>query len=380
MRREKPSGTTRACRVVTTSLTARIILANQLQSIDEISWCVLSGDAYPDPPPQVGTEVIPLRRELAVSDASAAVRIWRFFRHEKFDFVQTHTQKASMVALPAARLSGTTALYTVHGALYFRDNTRVANVLGWLFEKWCCAWAHRVLVQSREDLSVLERARICKGKKLRYVGNGVAIDHFLSQVDVRPSSDPPVVLMVSRLVREKGCADFISLARSLAGRASFVHVGPREDDQRDALSEDELAAAAEFVSFTGPVSDVRPYLAAADLVVQPSYREGIPRVVMEAAAAGKPVVAYDIRGTREVVDPRSQLLVPRGDKASLEKRVAELLEDPERRRSLGAACQAHVKEAFSEHEVVNRLRDVYREVLQAVDPTPNPRGASACSA
>lgn len=352
----------RGCRVVTTSMTARLLLANQLRAIDEADWCVVSGDIYEDPPPWLRVEVIPVRRELSPSDVLAAIRMWRFFRREAFDFVQTHTQKASLLALPAARLSGTLAVYTVHGSLYFPENGRLANLLGWVFEKWCCAWAHRVLVQSVEDGAALPRSHICRAEKIRYVGNGVDMERFLQDVEPALRSDVPIVLMVSRLVREKGCADYVDLARSLAGKATFVHVGPREHDQSDALSEEELAAAAEYVSFVGSVQDVRPYLAAADIVVLPSYREGIPRVAMEAAASGKPVVGYDIRGMREVVDPGSGLLVPRGHVSAMKERAAELLEDPERRRILGEACLERVRETFSEDRVVERLRAFYAEI------------------
>ncbi len=105
--------------------------------------------------------------------------LWRYFRRQRFDFVQTHTPKASFLGLPAARLSGTTAIYTIHGALYFRDNSRLANVMGWLFERWCCAWADLVLVQSREDLNGSCPGRGCVGAtKLRFVGNGVMLDRF----------------------------------------------------------------------------------------------------------------------------------------------------------------------------------------------------------
>ena len=158
------------------------------------------------------------------------------------------------------------------------------------------------------------RARSCPGPgsagagKIRYVGNGVVLDRFTAPVD-RPASASarPIVVMVSRLVREKGCTDFLALARTLHGRADFVHVGPVEPDQRDALSAAEIAAAVGDVSFVGAVDDVRPYLAAADVVVLPSYREGMPRVAMEAAAAGRPVVAYDVRGVREVDRPRQRV-------------------------------------------------------------------------
>ncbi len=182
--------------------------------------------------------------------------------------------------------------------------------------------------------------------------------------------------MVSRLVREKGCHDFLTMARRLKGQARFVHVGPLEADQRDAISPSEVASAADIVTFVGAVDDVRPYLAAADIVVLPSYREGIPRAVMEAAAAGRPVVAYDIRGVREVIEPSSGLLVPRGDVEAFGDLVAELVADPERRRALGERGQRWVLDHFDEGGVVERLEALYRELLPPSAPRPaGPQGA-----
>jgi glycosyltransferase involved in cell wall biosynthesis len=351
----------RGCRVVTTSLTARLLLRRQLQGLDDVDWTVVSGDAYPDPPPGVAVEVIPIRREFAPSDVTSFARLWSYLRRQRFDLVQTHTPKASFLGLPAARLNGSHAVYTIHGSLYFRDNTPGANVLGWLFERWCCGWAQRVALQSREDETTLPRARICPTRKLVYIGNGIALDRFLEPVQPALSSARPIVVMVSRLVREKGCGDYLEVAGTLKGQADFVHVGPFEHDQRDALSPAEVGAAERdgIVRFIGPVDDVRPYLAAADVVVLPSYREGIPRAAMEAAATGRPVAAYDVRGVREVIDPDTGLLAPRGDTAALAAVVAGLLDDPERRRRLGARCRARVVEHFSEDDVVIRLRALY---------------------
>jgi len=185
-------------------------------------------------------------------------------------------------------------------------------------------------------------------------------------------SKRPIVMMVSRLVLEKGCQDFLDLAVALSGQADFVHVGPFEHDQSDALSEEAVgrASASGTVSFVGGVDDVRPYLASADLVVLPSYREGIPRVVMEAAVMGRPVVAYDIRGVREVLDPSLGLVVPRGDVAALTELVRSLLEDPDRRAVLGAACQQWVVSRFSEDLVVDRLTEVYSAITPLVSASP----------
>ena len=355
--------TLRGCRLVATSMTARLLLANQLRSIHEISWTVVTGDSFEGAPENVTVDVVPLRRELSSSDLRSFGRLMRLFRRRHFDFVQTHTPKPSMLGLPAARLAGSKALYTIHGALYFADNDRAGNIAGWLFEKWCCTWANLVLVQSREDERVLSKARICPSHKLRYIGNGVVLDRFTESVPAVPTqSSKPVVLMVSRLVKEKGCSDFLELARRLADTATFVHVGPTENDQRDAISAEEISRASEYVTFVGAVDDVRPYLAAADIVVLPSYREGIPRVAMEAAAAGKPVVGYDVRGVREVIDSSSGLLVHRGDTAALSKVVVELLADPDRRSKLGELCRDRVLDGFSEGAVIERLRNVYAEL------------------
>jgi len=358
----------KGCRVVTTSMTARLLIRNQLQSLDEVDWTVVSGDSYNDPPEGIKVEVVPIRREFAASDLVAFVRLLRFFRSARFDVVQTHTPKASFLGLPAARLSGSVAIYTIHGSLFFAGNGRLANALGWMFEKWCSSWATQVVVQSRQDEKALPRALICSARKLSYVGNGIDLDRFTQPVaPLKPlENERPVVLMVSRLVREKGCVDFLRVAHTLAGRAEFVHVGPFEHDQSDALSESEVAAAQNegTVNFIGGVDDVRPYLAAADLVVLPSYREGIPRAAMEAAASGRAVVAYDIRGVREVIQPETGLLVPRGDTVALEKKVASLLDDPEGREELGRRCRAHVIDGFSEDAVVARLRTLYARVAR----------------
>jgi glycosyltransferase involved in cell wall biosynthesis len=305
-----------------------------------------------------------MSRELAASDLRSFASLLRFFRRRSFAFVQTHTPKASLLGLPAARLSGTPAIYTMHGSFYFRGNGPARNLPAWFFERWCCSWADAVALQSREDVRAMARVRICPARKLNYVGNGIAVDHFLEPVapaiDEAPDA-PPVVLMVSRLVKHKGCVDFFAVARSLKGKARFVHVGPFEEDQADRIRPEEVEAlrAEGVVEFIGMSDDVRPWVASAALVVLPSYQEGIPRAAMEAALMGKPVVAYDIRGVREVIQPETGLLVHKGDVTALTDTVAGLLVDRDRRAALGRACSDHVLANFDEAYVVGRLRALY---------------------
>lgn len=351
------------CRVVTIATSARLLLAGQLKGLREIRWSVVSGDEYRDPPSHLTVYHVPMRRELAVSDFRSLAALYRFFRQHRFSFVQTHTQKASLLGLPAARCAGLPTLYTMHGCLFFRDNTLLQNLMAWIFERWCCGWAHAVLVQSREDAEMLPRARICRAEKVLYIGNGIALERFPASELPAARGGMPTVMMVSRLVAEKGCRDFFAVARALHSEARFVHVGPPEADQRDAIPAaevDELSSAG-VVEFRGPTDDVKPHLAEADLTLLPSYREGIPRVAMEAAAMGRPVAGYDIRGMREVVSPDLGLLVPRGDVPQLIRVVRRLVADREYRQMLGDTCRRWVNSNYSEDAVLGRLRAAYAD-------------------
>lgn len=350
-----------ACRVVTASMSARLLLGGQLRALQDMRWSLVSGDEVEDLPDGVAACTVPMRREPAWSDGRAFLALLRLFRQRRFRFVQTHTPKASMLALPAARLSGTPAVYTIHGAMYFRGHGALPNLMGWLFERWCCGWAHHVLVQSEEDLRALPHARICPADKITYLGNGIDLTRFTALPPAGTGRQRPVVLMISRLVAEKGCRDFLALAERLHDRADFVHVGPHEADQRDRLSDAEISRAAPYVRFVGEVADVRPWLAQADVVLLPSYREGIPRAAMEAAASGRPVAAYDIRGVREVIPPGRNLLAPVGDVEKLTALVDALLGSEKARWAAGDACREWVVTRFSEDRVMERLRRFYAE-------------------
>ena len=229
----------RGCRVVTTSMTARLLLAHQLRAIDEVSWSVVSGDAFADPPKDVSVQVIPIRREFALSDLAAFVRLWRYFRRPSFRLrPDPHTQGVVSRSArgPLERHQGDlhdSRLAVLPRQPPRRQHPRVA-VRNVVLRVGACGAG-----PEQGGREVLPRAHICPAGKIRYVGNGVVLDHFTPPnpaTESWPRPERPTVLMVSRLVREKGCADFLGLARALHGQADFVHVGPVEPDQSDALS------------------------------------------------------------------------------------------------------------------------------------------------
>ena len=177
-----------------------------------------------------------------------------------------------------------------------------------------------------------------------------------------------VVGSVGRLVKEKGFMELFAAAETLSARCpriKFVVIGPREADQNDALDAaymDNLQARG-IVRFVNWAHDIRLWYAAMDLFVLPSYREGIPRACMEAAAMMRPVIASNIRGCREVVlNGETGLLVPPGDATALVGAIERLYEDRELAATMSRRARQHIVKNFNNKDVCRRLCEFYRHL------------------
>lgn len=191
-----------------------------------------------------------------------------------------------------------------------------------------------------------------------------------------------VIVMVSRLLRTKGVLELAELARRLRSSRSEVTVvliGGREGVELGGLTQAEEQQLEQSVRWIGPRTDVERWLAGADLLVHPSYyREGIPRIVVEAALCGCPVVATDIPGTREVVrDGETGWLVPARDSERFFSAVQAALGRPEEAGRRAARLRADAGERFELRTIVARHRELYRRLLaeRAMASPARPNGA-----
>ena len=181
--------------------------------------------------------------------------------------------------------------------------------------------------------------------------------------------DAQVVLMVGRMLRHKGVLEFVEAARRVrttCPEAVFLLVGPSDAGNPARIPPEEIRAweAAGLVRYLGAREDVRELMALADLVVLPSYREGVPRVLIEAAAMGRPIVATDIPGCREVVSNGvNGFLVPVRDTLALAEAIESLLKNPNLRAEFGTASRQLAEERFSDQRVVDGCLDLYRALL-----------------
>ena len=228
-----------------------------------------------------------------------------------------------------------------------------------------------VFFQNDEDRRLFVERRIVREKQARLLpGSGVDLQHFAP----RPLPDgPPVFLLVARMLRDKGVAEFVEAARLLRPQfpsARFQLLGPIDQGNRTAIGSAELASWVRegAVEHLGTTDDVCPFIAAATAVVLPSYREGLPRSLLEAAAMGRPLIAADVPGCRDVVDHRvNGLLCQVRDAKSLAGAMRELAEMPsEQRQAMGEAGRRKVQAQYSEELVVQ----AYLDVLARLDRTP----------
>jgi N,N'-diacetylbacillosaminyl-diphospho-undecaprenol alpha-1,3-N-acetylgalactosaminyltransferase len=166
--------------------------------------------------------------------------------------------------------------------------------------------------------------------------------------------------MIARVIRDKGVLEYIEAARRLERKATFLYIGEEDRGNPKALRPEWGP-----VRHLGFRSDVAEWIALSDLVVLPSYREGVPRTLLEAAAMGKALVATDVPGCREVVRPgENGRLVPARDAAALADAVEELLENPAMRMQMGRRSREIAVEEFDVRKVVEAYLEIYREVLQ----------------
>jgi glycosyltransferase involved in cell wall biosynthesis len=306
-----------------------------------------------------------------VRHARSLASLVRFMRRARFDIVHAHTPVAGLVGRTAAKIAGVPCIvYTAHG-FYFHDGMRPAKHAFFAgLERWAAAFTDVVFVQSEEDRADAAALGIAPVEKLIHIGNGVDPTRFGKELHAAAAAKfreehalgaGPVVGFVGRTVREKGAIEFIraaAIVRDAVPGVRFVMVGePLRSDRDNCWDEvmrlrDGLGLVGDFV-LTGYRKDVPALLASFDLFVLPSYREGMPRALLEAMATGLPVVATSIRGCREeVVNGETGLLVPPRDHDALASAMQKILSSRELAARMGSMGRSRVLAKFDERTIV----------------------------
>lgn len=302
-------------------------------------------------------------------------KIFRLYAKERPDLVHQVTAKPVLYGTFAAKLCGVPAVvntFTGLGFVFISPGLKarvLRGAIGAALRLALSAKNSRTIFQNKDDRALfVEGGLIAAGRAELIRGSGVDVARF------SPSPEPegvPLVVLPARLLWDKGVGEFVEAARTLAAegvKARFALVGDADAENPAAVPASRLAAwkAEGVVEWWGHRSDMGAVYAQASVVCLPSYREGLPKSLMEAAACARALVAADVPGCREVVvHEETGLLVPVRDAAGVADALRRLLGDAALRRRLAAKARRLAVEAFAEEKIVARTLSVYRGLLSA---------------
>ena len=301
------------------------------------------------------------------------VQLWQVFRAVRPDVVHLVTIKPVLLGGVVARLAGVPAVVAAVSGLGFVFMARgsAAMVRRWLVGAlYRVALGHpnlKVIFQNPDDRASLARLARLPDSKLGMIrGSGVDLAQY-GHTPLAPGV--PVVLLAARLLADKGVREFVHAARLLKQQgvsARFCLVGSVDPANPSSLADAELAQWAQegVVELWGHRADMPEVLRLAHLVVLPSYREGLPKVLLEAAACGRAVVTTDGPGCRDAIDPGiTGALVPVRNAVALADAINGLINDPARCQAMGNAGRALAESAFDVRQVVAAHLRIYHELM-----------------
>ncbi len=323
-----------------------------------------------------GFKLVPLdlqrRSRNPLRELAAIAQIVKIYLRERPDVVHHVALKPVLYGSLAAYLvRGPAVVNALAGmGFLFSSSTRLASVLravvSRFFRLLLNSGRNLLILQNPDDEAMLVNAGLVAAQRVRLIrGSGVDVQRFAPTPEAQTT---PVVMLPSRMLWDKGVGEFVEAARLLRARgaaARFVLVGNGDPDNPASISDGQLKAWHDsgVVESWGHCSNMPATLAQAHIVCLPSYREGLPKVLLEAAACGRALIATDAPGCREIVrHAENGLLVPLRDAAGLANAIERLLGDADLRRTMGQQGRRMVESEFSEAKVAEQTLAVYREL------------------
>jgi glycosyltransferase involved in cell wall biosynthesis len=313
-------------------------------------------------------------------DFSAFWQIYRFLKKNRYDVVHTHTAKGGFIGRISARMANVPiVIHTLHGTTfgdflpYYRKKLYVS------LEKMAALSTDKFISVGRDVKSIYLNEGIGDPGKHTVIYSGIDIDRFheagrmpeerraelRNELGLEPSDT--VIVNISRLEPRKGLKFFLESASKIVKHyphTKFLVVG--EGSYRAELKRRsaELNLSSNL-KFTGPRRDIENVIGISDISVLTSLWEGLPRVLIQSALVGKPIVTFEVEGAREVVENGvNGFVVPSKDVDTLTERIEFLLEEPKRARKMGLQGREIVGDAWRVEKMVDRIDEVYSELIE----------------
>ena len=306
------------------------------------------------------------------------MEIVKIYRREKLDIVHHVAVKPVLYGSLAARITGVSVVVNALTGLGFIFIAR-----GWKASilKRLVAFAYRLafsaknsigIFQNPEDLKLFVDAKVINNKKGVLIrGSGVDMSHF---IHIPEPAGVSIVVLASRMLWDKGVGEFVEAAKILRKdgvKCRMILVGNPDPENPASIPEETLIRwhSEGVIEWWRHREDMTEVFAKSNIVALPSYREGLPKVLLEAASCGRAIVATDVPGCREIVrHNRNGFLIPPYDSKSLADALKTLIENPELRAKMGRRGREIVMAEFSEEIVVEQTMELYKRINPQITP------------
>ncbi len=383
-------------RVTTIPLSFDKLITGQLNFMDHHGFKVIAVSSYGKEINSIinrekcDFKVIPMTRSITpVRDIFSLYKMILLLKKEKPQIVHTHTPKAGLIGMVAAKICGVPVrLHTVAGLPLMETKGLKKKILIWV-EKIIYACALYVYPNSNELKKYMLQNKFAAADKLKVLGNGssngIDTNYFKRTPDVlfeavqlknkyEISSENLVFIFIGRIVKDKGINELIQSFHQL--NKKYLHlklllVGDFEDELDPVATETKaIINSNENIIATGFIKDVRSYLAAADVLVFPSYREGFPNVPMQAGCMQLPMIVTDINGCNEIVqDEINGLVIPVKNIEALQLAMEKFITDENFRNKCAAASREIIVKKYNRELIWNELLNEYKTLLQQKEIT-----------
>jgi glycosyltransferase involved in cell wall biosynthesis len=296
---------------------------------------------------------------------------------EQVDIVHGFTIKCAIYGSLVAKLAGVPASVSAvagMGYVFINDDIRarlLRPIVRLLMRFALNGERSRLILQNRDDVELFQAVGWVDQSRIQLIpGSGVDCSRFTVRTS-SPENKPFRVLLASRLLWDKGIAEYIDAARALKAEKrniSFLLAGNPDPGNPASVPESVVKEWENegLIEWLGHIDDMPSLFSTVDLVVLPSYREGLPKTLIEAAACGLPIITTDVPGCREVViNEADGLLVPAQNATALKHAIARLQDNPEFSAKLGATARKKALVQFDERIVIEQTLTVYEELFTA---------------
>lgn len=360
-------------------------LLRELQELDGYEVVAVSspGEQLEEVAKREGVKTVAVSMERHISPIKDLKSLWgliKVFREEKPTMVHSMTPKAGLLSMMAAWFARVPVRVHTFTGLVFPTATGLTQKILILTDRITCACATHIIPEGEGVKNDLINYKITK-KPLKLLGygnvRGIDLDHYNPVVPGVKADAAKIhkngiftFVFVGRLVRDKGINELVEAFTRLNKEQNYTRlilVGRQEREldplQPNTIQEIESNQSIEAV---GEQSDVRPWLAASDVFVFPSYREGFPNVVIEAGAMCLPSIVTDINGSREIIiEGKNGVIIPPHSTEALYQAMKRLLEHPDLRTSMSIEARPLISSRFEQRYVRQCLKNYYHEIIKS---------------